>query len=266
MKSIQQRNHVKVMGQGEQTIVLAHGFGCEQSMWQYIAPDLAKRYRVVLFDYVGAGNSDITAYESEKYSTAHGYKQDLLDIIEALELENIHFVGHSVSSMIGMLAAIEKPAYFNKFVMIGPSPCYLNEPDGYTGGFEENEIAELLTMMEMNFTGWASYLAPIVTDPTKNAQQTKDLEQSFVSVNPQIAREFAEMTFLSDHRDRLASMTIPTLIIQCSDDSIVPMEVGEYLHTHLPASTLRVMQVKGHYPHISEPTETRKLIEEFLEN
>jgi len=254
------------MGQGEQTIMLAHGFGCEQSMWQYIAPDLAKDYRVVLFDYVGAGDSDITAYESEKYSSAHGYKQDVLDIIEELALENIHFVGHSVSSMIGMLAAIERPELFNKFVMIGPSPCYINEAGGYVGGFEKSDIADLLTMMEMNFTGWASYLAPIVTDPTKNIQQTKDLEKSFVSVDPQIAREFAEMTFLSDHRGSLASMNIPTLIIQCSDDSIVPMEVGEYLHAHLPASTLKIMQVKGHYPHISQPIETRELIEAYLEN
>lgn len=266
MKSIQQRNNVKIMGEGEQTIMLAHGFGCEQSMWQYIAPDLAKRYRVVLFDYVGAGDSDITAYESEKYSTAHGYKQDVLDIIEELGLENIHFVGHSVSSMIGMLAAIDRPEYFNKFVMIGPSPCYINETDGYVGGFETSDISDLLTMMEMNFTGWASYLAPIVTDPAKNMQQTKDLEKSFVSVDPQIAREFAEMTFLSDHRDSLAAMSIPTLIIQCSDDSIVPMEVGEYLHDHLPTSTLQIMQVKGHYPHISEPTKTRELIVAYLEN
>ncbi|REB05484.1 alpha/beta hydrolase [Sporosarcina sp. BI001-red] len=265
MKTIQQRNHVKIIGQGEQTILLAHGFGCDQSMWQYIAPALAEQYRVVLFDYVGAGDSDITAYHSEKYSSAHGYKQDILDIIDELELKDIHFVGHSVSSMIGMLAAIERPECFKKFVMIGPSPCYINEP-GYTGGFEASDIADLLTMMEMNFTGWANYLAPVVTDPAKDPQLTKSLEQSFVSVNPQIAREFAEMTFMSDHRESLVSMTVPTLIIQCSDDSIVPIEVGEYLHAHLPASTLHIMQVKGHYPHMSNPTETKKLIEEFIAN
>ncbi|MGG0642661.1 alpha/beta hydrolase [Sporosarcina gallistercoris] len=264
MKSIQQRNHVKIIGQGEQTIMLAHGFGCDQSMWQYIAPALAEQYRVVLFDYVGAGNSDISSYQTEKYSTAHGYKQDILEIIDELGLKEIHFVGHSVSSMIGMLAAIERPECFKKFVMIGPSPCYINEPNGYVGGFEKSDIADLLTMMEMNFTGWASYLAPIVTDPTKNPQVTKHVEASFVSTDPQIAREFAEMTFLSDHRDRLASMSIPTLVIQCSDDSIVPIEVGEYLNAHLPSSTLRIMEVKGHYPHISQPEETLKLIQEFL--
>lgn len=264
MTIIQQRNHVTVMGQGDQTIMLAHGFGCDQSMWRYIAPALAENYRVILFDYVGAGKSDISAYQSEKYSTAHGYKQDILDIIDELELQNIHFVGHSVSSMIGMLAAIDRPECFNKFVMIGPSPCYLNEPSGYVGGFEQSDIAELLTMMEMNFTGWASYLAPIVTDPIENPGVTKDVENSFVSTNPQIAREFAEMTFLSDHRASLASMSTPTLIIQCSDDSIVPIGVGEYLQAHLPSSTLRIMEVKGHYPHISQPQETLKLIEEFL--
>ncbi|WP_398293189.1 alpha/beta fold hydrolase [Sporosarcina aquimarina] len=263
MGDIQTRNNVKVSGQGEQTILLAHGFGCDQSMWHYIVPELAKQYRIVLFDYVGAGNSEILAYESEKYSTAHGYKQDILDIIDELELKDIHFVGHSVSSMIGMLAAIERPESFNKFVMVGPSPCYINEP-GYVGGFEKSDISELLTMMEMNFTGWASYLAPIVTDPEKSPQHTKDLENSFASVDPQIAREFAEMTFLSDHRESLALMTIPTLILQCSEDSIVPLEVGEYLHEHLSGSLLKVMNVKGHYPQISEPLKTRELIETFL--
>ena len=265
MGTIQQRNHVKVMGHGDKTIMLAHGFGCDQSMWQYIAPELAEHYQVVLFDYVGAGKSDVSAYQSEKYSTAHGYKQDVLDIIEELDLKNIYFVGHSVSSMIGMLAAIEHPEYFKKFVMIGPSPCYINE-QGYVGGFEADEISELLTMMEMNFTGWANYLAPVVTDPAQNPQMTKDIEQSFVSIDPQIAREFAEMTFLSDHREKLPMMQIPTLIIQCSDDSIVPIEVGDYLHAHLPASTLQVMEVKGHYPHMSKPKETLELLEAFIAN
>ncbi len=265
MENVQQRNNVKIIGQGEQTIMLAHGFGCEQSMWQYIAPDLAEKYKIVMFDYVGAGGSDISAYNSKKYSTAHGYKQDIFDVIEELNLKNIHFVGHSVSSMIGMLAAIEKPELFSKFIMIGPSPCYLNEP-GYIGGFEATDIADLLMMMEMNFSGWASYLAPIVTDPEKDSRQTEDIEKSFVSVDPKIAREFAEMTFLSDHRESLASMTIPTLIIQCSDDSIVPIEVGEYLHANLPDSKMEVMEVKGHYPHMSKPIETRKLIEGFLDN
>ena len=265
MRTIQQRNNVKVIGHGEQTIMMAHGFGCDQSMWQYITPTLAKHYQVVLFDYVGAGHSDTSAYQSDKYSTAHGYKQDILDIIEELDLKNILFIGHSVSSMIGMLAAIEHPEYFAKFVMIGPSPRYINEPD-YVGGFDESDISDLLTMMEMNFTGWANYLAPVVTDPAHTPQLTKEVEQSFVSVDPRIAREFAEMTFMSDHREKLQSMTIPTLIIQCSDDSIVPIEVGDYLHAHLPTSTLKVMEVKGHYPHMNKPVETLEILEDYLAN
>lgn len=265
MNDVIVRNNVKVLGEGERTILFAHGFGCDQSMWQYITPAFAKEFRIVLFDYVGSGNSDITSYTTDKYSNLNGYKQDVLDIIDTLELNNIIFVGHSVSSMIGMLASIECPAYFDRMIMIGPSPRYLNEGENYTGGFEKSDITELLDMMEMNFLGWASYLAPIAMNNPELPILTKDLERSFISNDPVIAREFAEATFLSDHRSDLAEATVPTLIMQCSDDSIVPIEVGEYLHRHLKNSTLRLMEAKGHYPHISHPKETIELIQEFLQ-
>lgn len=264
MVDVLKRNHVRVIGQGEQTIMFAHGFGCDQEMWQYIAPTFAEKYRVILFDYVGSGNSDHTAYQSEKYKTLEGYKQDVLDVIEAMDLESVLFIGHSISSMIGMLAAIERPEYFEKLVMIGPSPCYLNDSDGYKGGFDESDIKELLTMMEMNFAGWASYMAPFAMDQSKDLKLTQDLENSFVSTNPRIAREFAEVTFFSDYRESVPLLKTPTLIIQCSDDSIVPIEVGNYLHSYLPNSTLQVINANGHYPHISQPVETTKMITDYL--
>lgn len=265
MTNVMTRNNVKVIGAGEQTIVFAHGFGCDQSMWQYIAPSFEGDYRIVLFDYVGSGNSDLHAYRAEKYSSLHGYVQDVLDVMEALELRDVIFVGHSVSSMIGMLASIKCPEYFDKLIMIGPSPRYLNEGEHYVGGFDLSDINELLDMMEMNFTGWASFLAPIAMNNPDLPQLTKELEQSFISTDPVIAREFAEVTFLSDHRSDLSKSTIPTLIMQCSDDSIVPLDVGEYLHSHLKNSTLRIMEAKGHYPHISHPAETITLIKEYLQ-
>lgn len=264
MENIIERNNIKVFGEGEQTILFAHGFGCDQNMWQYISPFFSTEYRIVQFDYVGAGKSDIAAYSSVKYKNLHGYKQDILDIIQVLNLENVIFIGHSVSGMIGMLAAIEQPSYFKDFIMIGPSPRYLNDSDGYYGGFEEHEIQELLTMMEMNFTGWASYLAQQVMDQTKSHLLTEELEDSFVSIEPKIAREFAEVTFTSDYRNRLSNMPIPTFIIQCTDDSIVPIEVGQYLQSHLPNSTLTIMEAIGHYPHISQPEETARLIKNYL--
>ena len=264
MNAIIERNNVKVIGQGERTIVFAHGFGCDQRMWSFITPSFQEKFRIVLFDYVGSGNSDLNAYQSEKYNTLQGYVQDVLDIIEAMELKDIIFIGHSISSMIGMLASIERPDYFDKLIMIGPSPCYLNDTNGYHGGFEKSDITELLDMMEMNFAGWASYLAPIAMNNPESPKLSQELEQTFNSADPRITREFAEVTFFSDYRKDLAKATVPTLIMQCSDDSIVPIEVGEYLHRHLKNSMFRLMEAKGHYPHISHPEETIRCINEFL--
>ncbi|GAA3410599.1 sigma factor SigB/phosphatase RsbP regulator RsbQ [Paenibacillus hodogayensis] len=244
--------------------MFAHGFGCDQSMWKYVTPSFEQTYRIVLFDYVGSGNSDLTAYASDKYNTLQGYVQDVLDIIEFYGLRDIIFIGHSISSMIGMLASIKRPDYFERLIMIGPSPCYLNEPDVYFGGFEKSDIAELLDMMEMNFAGWASFMAPLAMNQPEVPRLSKELEQSFISADPVIARQFAEVTFFSDHRSDLAAAEVPILILQCSDDSIVPLEVGRYLHRHLKNSTFRLMEAKGHYPHISHPQETVRLIEQYL--
>ncbi|MGY3186736.1 sigma-B regulation protein RsbQ [Lysinibacillus sp. TE18511] len=257
------RNNVKIIGKGNQTIIFAHGFGCDQNMWRFITPAFEENFQVILFDYVGSGKSDLSAYKSEKYNTLHGYVQDILDIIDFLKLKEIIFVGHSISSMIGMLASIKRPESFKKLVMIGPSPCYLND-GAYHGGFELSDITELLDMMEMNFSGWASYLAPIAMKNPEIPSLSQELEQTFIAANPVIAREFAEVTFLSDYRDDLVKATVPSLIMQCSDDSIVPIEIGDFLHIHLTNSTLIVMEAKGHYPHISHPEETIRCIKAFL--
>lgn len=262
---ILQRNNVNVVGDGDQTIICAHGFGCEQSMWQYITPAFAEKYRLVLFDYVGAGGSDLQAYHKEKYSTLHGYKQDIIDIMNEMNLEKVIFLGHSISSMIGMLVAIERPELFEKMIMIGPSPCYLNKED-FNGGFEESDVRELLEMMEMNFSGWASYMAPVGMGEEAAPQLTEDLEKVFVSTNPKIAREFAEVTFFSDYREQLPQLQTNTLILQCAEDSIVPKHVGDYLHQSIENSQLVVMNAKGHYPHISHTSETAAIIADFIES
>ncbi|WP_342544600.1 alpha/beta hydrolase [Lysinibacillus sp. FSL K6-4013] len=263
MENIVVRNNVTILGQGDQPLIFAHGFGCDQNMWRFITPAFMDKYQIILFDYVGSGNSDINAYSSEKYQSLQGYVQDLLDIIETLSLQKSIFVGHSISAMIGLLASIQHPDYFKKLIMIGPSPCYLND-DGYRGGFERSDIAELLDMMEMNFTGWASYMAPIAMSNPEQPALTQELKQTFIAADPIIAKEFAEVTFLSDHRSELPKVSVPSLIIQCSEDSIVPIGAGDYLHQHLKNSTLQLLEAKGHYPHISHPNETIQCIADFL--
>lgn len=263
MVDVLNRNHVTIKGEGEQVMMLAHGFGCEQSMWRYISPAFEKDYKLVLFDYTGSGSSDISAYDAVKYNRLEGYVEDVLDIISSLNLENIIFVGHSISSMIGLLASIKRPDVFKKLIMIGPSPCYLNS-EGYHGGFDKSDIHDLLELMEMNFEGWASYMAPMAMEQPKDTPKVSDLENMFVSNNPKIARQFAEVTFFSDYRHVLTDVTVDSLILQCAHDSIVPFEVAEYLNNHLANNQLQVMDAKGHYPHISQPEETIAAIKAYL--
>ncbi|MER2121960.1 MAG: alpha/beta hydrolase [Solibacillus sp.] len=261
--NVVKRNNISIKGKGEQVLLFAHGFGCDQTLWQSLISYFEESYKIILFDYVGAGNSDITAYDSVKYNSLDGYVQDVIDIIEAYDLKNIIFIGHSVSSMIGMLATIKMPQYFSKLIMIGPSPYYLNDGD-YKGGFDRSEIDELLVTMEMNFEGWASYMAPIAMDQSSDSPLTKRLEESFVSTNSSIARQFAEVTFFSDSRYRLGETQIPTLILQCANDSIVPIEVGYYLSAHIPNNELVILDTRGHYPHLSDPKLTAEIILNYL--
>ena len=258
------RNNVKTFGAGTQPMLSAHGFGCDQNMWRFVAPAFADDYRIVLFDYVGSGKSDLSAYDANRYSTLDGYAQDVLDVVHALDLRDVIFVGHSVSSMVGVLAANQEPDRFAKLIMIGPSPRYMNEAPDYTGGFERSDIEGLFETMDKNYIGWANFLAPAIMKNPEHPELGKELAQSFCSTDPVIARRFAEATFLSDNRADLERLQVPALVLQCSDDMIAPNAVGEYVHRRTPRSTLRVMKATGHCPHMSAPEETIALIRDYL--
>lgn len=245
-------------------MVFAHGFGCDQNMWRFVAPAFEAHYEVVLFDYVGSGHSDLGYYDPERYATLEGYARDVIEVLDALGLKNVIFVGHSVSSMIGMLAAAERPELFSDLVLVGPSPCYINDAE-YIGGFERKDIEGLLQMMEKNYIGWASFLAPVVMKNAERPELSSELEESFCSTDPVIARRFAEATFLSDNRSDLRRVKTPALIMQCSEDMIAPECVGEYLHQHLENSNYRLLKATGHCPQMSHPEETIATIERYLD-
>jgi sigma-B regulation protein RsbQ len=263
LSSVLQRNNVRVFGKGRQPMLFAHGFGCDQNMWRFLTPAFENDYQIILFDYVGAGKSDISAYNPERYSSLQGYAQDVLDICRELDLRDTIFVGHSVSSMVGLIAAIEEPQRFSRLLMLGPSPCYIND-SGYYGGFERKDIEGLLQTMDQNYIGWANLLAPAIMGHQDRPELGAELSDSFCSTDPQIARRFAEATFFSDNRNDLRHSPVPALILQCSEDIIAPTEVGQYLAANMPNSTLRVMRATGHCPHMSEPGETISLIREYL--
>jgi sigma-B regulation protein RsbQ len=257
------RNNVKVFGRGTRPMLFAHGFGCDQHMWRFITPAFENEYRIVLFDYVGAGKSDLTAYDERRYAALDGYATDVLDICRALELERAIFVGHSVSAMVGILAANREPERFEHLILIGPSPRYVNDV-GYVGGFERSDIEALLETMDKNYIGWANYLAPAIMQNADRPELGQELAESFCSTDPVMARQFAETTFFADNRKDLAALRVPSLILQCSQDIIAPREVGEYVHRQLENSTLRIMQATGHCPHMSAPDETIALMREYL--
>lgn len=259
------RNNVKTWGKGEQPLLFAHGFGCDQNMWRFITPAFEKDYKMVVFDYVGSGKSDLRCYNRERYSDLNGYALDVLEISEALNLKDIIFVGHSVSSMIGLLAAIKEPKYFADLILIGPSPCYINDGK-YKGGFERKDIEDLLDTMDKNYIGWANFLAPAIMKNPERPELTKELTESFCSTDPQIAKQFAKTTFFSDNRKDLLKLNKPSLIMQCSDDLIAPYEVGDYLHHHLKNSRLKILKATGHCPHMSHPEETITAMKEYLKN
>ncbi|WP_396222816.1 alpha/beta fold hydrolase [Gemmatimonas sp.] len=262
--SILSRNNVRVSGHGEHPIVFAHGFGGDQAMWRHVAPAFASSHMVVCFDYVGAGQSDLRAYDETRYSTLEGYASDVLEIIEALDLHEVVFVGHSVSATIGMLASLRRPSRFSRLVHIGPSPSYLNDPPQYCGGFERQDIAGLLDMMDKNYTAWAGTLAPVIVGNADRPEHAAELEASFRATDPAIARRFAEATFLSDHRCDVPQVTVPSLILQCARDAIAPESVGRWLAHHLPQSHYHVLEATGHCPHLTHPDETIQAIRSFL--
>ena len=261
--SVISRNNVRVDGKGAVTMVFAHGFGCDQTMWRFLAPAFSERFRTIAFDLVGSGGSDLGAYDRTKYGSLHGYADDLLEILDECATGPVVFVGHSVSTMIGLLATIKAPERFAAQVMVGPSPCYINDGD-YIGGFAREDIDELLETLDANYLGWSSSLAPVIMGAPGRPDLSAELQDRFCRNDPDIAKHFARVTFLSDHRADLAHSEVPALILQCSDDLIAPRTVGDYLHRHLPNSTLHVIENVGHCPHMSAPTESSRAIDAFL--
>jgi len=258
------RNHVRVSGRAEgQPLVFAHGFGCDQQMWRFVAPHFEDRYRVVTFDHVGAGHSDLSAYDPAKYASLSGYAADVVELCRALDLHDVVFVGHSVSSMIGALASLEAPELFAKLVMVCPSPRYVDDPP-YVGGFSEPDIRELLEALESNYLGWSSAMAPVIMGNPERPELGQELTESFCRTDPDIARQFAEVTFGSDNRADLPSVTTPTLVLQCAQDAIAPVSVGEYVASTVADGTLVVLDAVGHCPNLSAPTQTSAAIEAFL--
>ncbi|RNI27244.1 alpha/beta hydrolase [Rufibacter immobilis] len=257
------RNNVRVFGKGTQAMVFAHGFGCDQNMWRYVTAAFQQDYKIVLFDHVGAGLSDIAAYSKEKYSNLSGYASDLLEICQHLELENCIFVGHSVGAMIGVLAAIQAPEQFEKLILIGPSPSYINDGD-YIGGFEPADIHAMLEFMETDYMGWSGAFGPFIMGNPDQPSLGQELTNSFCNTNSTIAKHFARVVFLSDNRLDLPKLKTRSLIMQCDQDMIAPTEVGEYVHKVLKDSTLVHLKATGHCPNVSAPLETISVMEKYL--
>ncbi len=257
------RNNVRVIGRGPRTVVLAHGFGCDQNMWRHVAAALEGDFRLVLFDFVGHGRADASAFDRARYATLEGYADDILQICEALAIHDAVFVGHSVSAMIGVLAAKKDPTRFSSLVLIGPSPCYINDGK-YVGGFTREDIEGLLDFLDSNHLGWSSTMAPVIMGNADRPELSEELANSFCRTDPQIAKHFARVTFLSDNRADLASVKVPTLILQCSQDVIAPEAVGRYVHRQIPGSTFVQLRATGHCPHLSDPDETIRAIQSFL--
>lgn len=244
-------------------MIFAHGFGCDQNMWRFVTPAFEDEHRIVLFDHVGAGRSDLSAYNRAKYSSLQGYASDVLDICRELDLHRVIFVGHSVSAAIGVLAAIEEPERFEALVLVGPSPCYINDGD-YVGGFTREDIDGLLESLDSNYLGWSSAMAPVIMGNPDRPELGQELTNSFCRTDPEIARHFARVTFLSDNRNDLPKVAVRSLILQCSEDAIAPQCVGEYVHRNLPGSELVLLQATGHCPNLSAPEETIAAIKNFL--
>lgn len=268
MNDILKRNNVSISGQAsggaQPTLVFSHGFGCDQQMWRFVAPAFEATHSVLLFDHIGCGKADIKAYDAPRHAKLEGYAQDVVEILEAADLTNAVFIGHSVSAIIGLLAAIQVPQRIARMVLVCPSPRYLNDAPDYHGGFERADIDSLMDMMENNMLGWADFLAPAVMGADGAGEMTQELKASFCAADPYISRRFAAATFLGDNRRDLPLVQSPSLIIQCSDDAIAPRSVGDYVHQHLKDSQLAVIEASGHCPHMTHAAETIALIRRYL--
>jgi sigma-B regulation protein RsbQ len=264
--AVVRRNNVTVSGRADGPVmVFAHGYGCDQGMWQRMLPYFADNYRLVLFDHTGGGHSDVAAYDREKYGSLNGYAADVLEICESLDLRDVILVGHSVSAMIAVIAAIQEPERFTRLILVAPSPRYTNDSaDGYVGGFSQEDIDGLLASLDSNYFAWAEALAPMAMGNPASPELSEELRSSFCRTNPSIARHFARVTFLSDNRQLLGKVHTHSLILQCSDDLLAPPEVGAYMHRHLEHSSLLQLEATGHCPHVSSPAATAEAILHYL--
>ncbi|MBM7439373.1 alpha/beta fold hydrolase [Streptomyces sp. HB132] len=262
--NIRSRNNITVAGRVDgPVLLLAHGFGCDQNMWRLVLPVLAENYRVVLFDYVGSGRSAPAAWDEERYSSLEGYALDVLEVCEELDLRDVTFVGHSVSAMVGVLAAAQAPSRFSRLVMVAPSPRYIDE-EGYRGGFSAEDIDELLESLESNYLGWSAAMAPVIMGNADRPELGQELTTSFCATDPDMARVFARTTFLSDSRADLKTLSVPTLVLECRQDVIAPREVGAYVHAAIPGSRLVTLEATGHCPQLSAPEATAAAITDFV--
>jgi sigma-B regulation protein RsbQ len=246
-----------------QPMLFAHGFGCDQNMWRYVWPAFEDKYRIVLFDHVGAGGSDLSAYDPARYASLHGYADDVLEICSALGLQEVVYVGHSVAAMIGVLAAAKEPERFARLVLVGPSPRYIDDDD-YRGGFTREDIEGLLESLESNYLGWSAAMAPVIMGNEERSELAEELTNSFCRTDPEIAAEFARVTFLSDNRADLRQVHTPSLVLQCSQDAIAPDDVGRYVAAQIPFATFVRLEATGHCPNLSAPEETNAEIKAFL--
>jgi sigma-B regulation protein RsbQ len=259
------RNNVIIYGEGTQVMMMAHGYGCDQNMWRFITPAFSSKYKIVLFDHVGSGKSDTSAYDYKKYASLQGYADDIVEICESLNLKNVILMGHSVASMMGLLAANKAPHLFDTLIMVCPSPRYIND-ETYHGGFDEADIHELLESLDSNYLGWSSAIAPVIMGNADKPELSEELANSFCRSSPEIAKHFANVTFLGDARHDLSELTTRTLVLQCTSDVIAPEAVGKYVNEQLQNSTMVVMEATGHCPHMSAPKETVELVTNFLAN
>jgi sigma-B regulation protein RsbQ len=262
--SLATKHHAQIRGEGERTMVFAHGFGCDQNMWRYVAPAFEDDFRTVCFDHIGSGGSDLSAYDPVKYASLEGYADDVVELCRELRVSGGVYVGHSVSAMIGLLAAKKAPELFGKLVLVGPSPCYIDDGEDYVGGFTRAQIDELLEFLDSNHMGWSQAMAPVIMGNADRPELGEELTNSFCRTDPEIAKAFARATFLSDNRADLADVPARVLILQCSEDVIAPQCVGEFVHRSLPGSEFLLMEATGHCPNLSAPEETIAAIRTFV--
>ncbi|SFR80605.1 sigma-B regulation protein RsbQ [Marinobacter daqiaonensis] len=264
-EQIAARNNVRIIGSGQKTLMLAHGFGCDQNMWHYLTPELSAHYTLVLFDHVGSGKSQLSAFSPSRYASLEGYARDVVEICQALDLTDVHFVGHSVSGTIGLLASLSEPGRFASHIMVCPSPCFLNDPPDYHGGFKRADLEELVELMDRNYIGWASYLAPLVMGTHSSDALIGELADSFCSTDPLVAKTFAQATFFADYRHLLPAAKHPALLLQSGTDALADENVGKYMHARMPRSTLRILPTEGHCIHMTHPDLVGKEIRAYLD-